>query len=209
MPFKQQLANRIIERYLQGYSNRMRAILNQWPIDVTASDPNQRRDELVRLWQTHEVCHKRAFNSMRLKPPDWDAELSAISWALTSEKVGVSADDVEFALIERDTETIEDVASKVLTVLDAGFTDSPEDFFVQHKDLTLAERAFKWHHGQLYNVGGAMRRVLETVPRADRIADHEGVPDIQRRLESVAQPLIEADAHLRDWLNAHIDDQPK
>jgi hypothetical protein len=77
MPFKQQLANRIIERYLRNYDARMRVIQPHWAKNIVSSDPAKRREGIVLLFEAHEACHEGAFTSMRLKPSDWNSELSA------------------------------------------------------------------------------------------------------------------------------------
>ena len=108
MPFKQSLADNIIQRYLQGYNTRMRVIQPRWAANVASSDPAKRRDGLVLLYEAHDACHEGAFSSMRLKATDWIAELSAMSLALTLGQAKVSLSDVEFAVLEHDTAKIDE-----------------------------------------------------------------------------------------------------
>ena len=58
MPFKQALANNIIQRYLQGYNARMRMIQPRWAATTTSTNPVTRRDGLVLLYESHETCHE-------------------------------------------------------------------------------------------------------------------------------------------------------
>jgi hypothetical protein len=185
MPFKQILANRIIERYLQDYNARMRVIQPRWAAGVASSDPTKRRDGLVLLHEAHNACHEGAFGSMRLKPTDWNAELSEVSLASTLAKAKVSLPDVEFAVLERDIAKIVELSEKFLNAVAAGYSDAPDQQFTWRKDLTLAQRTFEWQHAQLYNVGGMIRRIHEVSPRAERLDEHEGTADILACLEAV------------------------
>lgn len=209
MPFKQSLANNIIQRYLKGYDTRMRMIQPRWAANVASTDPVKRRDGLILLHDAHEACHQGAFSSMRLKPTDWDAELSAVSLALTLGHAKVSLPDVGFAVLARDTAKMEELASQVLDTVATGFTDAPDQQFAWRKELTLPQRAFEWHHAQLYNVAGIIGRIRELSPRAESLTEHEGAADILARLGTEAGQMEAAYRHLRQWLDAHIDDQPR
>jgi hypothetical protein len=209
MPFKQLLADHIIKRYLQGYDARMRIFQARFPSSIASPDPATRRDGLVLLHEAHDACHEGAFSSMRLKPTDWNAELSAISLALTLNQAKVSLLDVEFALLERDTAKIEELSKQFLDTVAAGFTDAPDQQFGWREKLTLPQRAFKWHYAQLMNVGGVIRRVHDLSPLAERLAENEGMPDILARLGTAAGQMDATYGHLTQWLDVHIEDQQR
>jgi hypothetical protein len=208
MPFKQQLANRIIERYLRNYDARMRVIQPHWAKNIVSSDPAKRREGIVLLFEAHEACHEGAFTSMRLKPSDWNSELSAVSWAMTLEKSSVSLPEVEFAVLERDVTAIEETVTWVLGEVEAGYTDEEGKKYSWQKNLTDAEQRFQWHYGQLRNAGGVIRRINEISPRAERLADQVGMSEIMARLGTASGRADATDVHLREWLNSHITDQP-
>jgi hypothetical protein len=146
---------------------------------------------------------------MRLKPTDWNAELSAMSLALTLGQAKVSLPDVEFAVLGRDTAKIEELATKFLSVVTTGFTDASDQQFAWQKGLTLPQRAFEWHHAQLYNVGDVIRKIHDLSPMAERLGEHEGMVGILARLGTAAGQMDAAYGHLKQWLDAHIDNQPR
>ncbi len=146
---------------------------------------------------------------MRLKPTDWNTELSAMSLALTLGQAKVSLPEVGFAVLARDTAKMEELASQVLDTVTTGFTDAPDQRFSWRKGLTLPQRAFEWHHAQLYNVAGIIGRIRELSPRAESLTEHEGTADILARLGTEADRMEAAYGHLKEWLDAHIDDLPR
>jgi hypothetical protein len=208
MPFNQILADRIIKRYLEGYNARMRALQSRWAANVASSDPAKRRDGLIQLYEFHDACHEGAFKSMRLRPTDWNDELYAMSLIMTLDQAKVSIHDVEFALLERDTTKIEELSKLFLGEVAVGFTDAPDQQFFYRKELTLPQRTFKWHHVQLINVASVIEKINGLSPQAERLADHEGMPNILARLGTAAGQMDAACGNLKQWLDAHIDDQP-
>lgn len=207
MPLKQLLADHIVNRYLEGYNARMRIIRPRFSPGIASPDPTARRDGLVLLHDAHDACHEGAFNSMRLKPTDWNAEVSAISLALTLDQAKVSLPEVEFALLERDTAKIEELSKVLLERVVAGFVDAPDNQFTWRKGLTLPQRVFRWHHAQWINVGNVIRQVHDLSPRAERLAENEGMPDILARLGTAAGRMGATFEQLTQWLDSHIDDQ--
>ena len=208
MPLKHVLADRIIRRYLQGYSARMQVIRPRWSAKTASSDPAMRQEGLVLLYESHDACHEGAFNSMRLKPTEWSEELSANSLALTLDQARVTLSDVEFAVLQRDTEVIEDLSKRFLAAVAAGFTDASDQQSTWREGLTVPQRAFQWNHGQWFNVASVIRKISEISPRAERLAEHEGLPDILARLGTVSGRMDAAYEQLTMWLDVHIDDQP-
>jgi hypothetical protein len=196
MPIKQILAERIIQRYLQDYKARIRVIQPRWSANVASTDLLKRRDGLVLLFDSHSACHEGAFRSLRLKPTEWNAELSAISLAATLAPARVSLLDVEFALLERDITKVEELSDRFLGTLAAGFSDASDQQFAFRKDLTHPQRAFEWHHGQLIKVGSVIWKIHELSPVVERLAEHEGMSDALAKLEAAAGQLDVAYGHL-------------
>ena len=163
-------------------------------------------------WANHAASETSVFRPGRFftrKPTDWNAELSTMSLALTLGQAKVSLSDVEFAVLERDTAKIEELTTKFVSVVTKGFTDAPDQQFAWQKGLTLPQRAFEWHHAQLYNIGDVIRKIHDLSPAAERLTEHEGMAGILARLGTAAGQMDAAYDHLKEWLDAHIDDQPK
>ena len=208
MHFKQFIASRIFERYLQIYSARMRMVQSRWTPNIVSTDPTKRREGLVLLYEFHDACHEGALNSMWLKPTDVEAELSIISLATTLDGTGVSLSDVEFAVLERDTAKIEVLAKQNENAVAAGYTEKSDQESYRWKGQNEAQRSFEWHHGQLYNVAGIFQQIAKITLRAERLPELEGKLDILARLRASSDQM---DADYRDlthWLDTHINDQP-
>lgn len=202
VPFRQRLADRVVRAYLRGYDSRMRVARPRWVPKVASRDPAIRRKGLVLLHDFHEACHDGAFRSMRLKPSDWETELSEISLTITLRQAEVSASDVEFAVLDRDTLKIEEHAKLLMDRIAAGFSDDPADR-IWNRGQTVEERAIAWHHAELINVASVHQRIYALSPRAERLQDHEGMPDVLARLGTAAGQMQGAGEHLTRWLDGH------